>query len=460
MSNARKPERARTVSLVAATILAAFVIFVAGVDTGFRITTGFGVWGIGSSIARSTVADMQSALGAEPVYFLQPARGPGAGVTVNDIDDGRLVMIAGFFDGSNGIRLMRRDGSIVAAWSLSYTALFPERSHLLDIAPQTDWNTDLHGTVLNPDGSAVTNFDYAGAVKLDRCGGTEWALNAPAHHSVERSETGGYWIGGMRFLDPANMADTFPPLTSQKDVPYFRDDQIMKVAEDGRILDSRSVTRILYDSGLEPLLTANGFSFYPNGHWNKELVHLNKIAELPAALAPAFPEFAAGDLMISLREHNLIAVIDPATWRVKWHQTGPWKRQHDPEFAPDGTISVFNNNTYRLNLGEFDRSDPNSPKVSTILRVDPRTGEARKVYGGAPGQEFLTTIRGKHEIEPDGGMMITEFEGGRAFQVDASGRIVWEFINRYSGAFVAEITEARVYDPSYFTVTDWSCPGS
>jgi len=55
--------------------------------------------------------------------------------------------------------------------------------------------------------------------------------------------------------------------------------------------------------------------------------------------------------------------------------------------------------------------------------------------------------------------LITESEGGRVFEVDPEGRIVWEFINRYDSDEVAEITEARIYPESYFTfnVDEWPC---
>lgn len=57
-------------------------------------------------------------------------------------------------------------------------------------------------------------------------------------------------------------------------------------------------------------------------------------------MAAAFPEFAAGNLPISLREPNLVTVIAPNTGLVKWWQNGPWIKQHDPDFESDGTISV------------------------------------------------------------------------------------------------------------------------
>ena len=171
-------------------------------------------------------------------------------------------------------------------------------------------------------------------------------------------------------------------------------------------------------------------------------------------MAGAFPTFRAGDLAISLRTHNLVLVVDPRNWRVKWHQTGPWLRQHDPWFLPDGAISVFNNNAYKFELDPGLRSNPAGQRVSNITKVYPSTGRATIVYGGNERQSFLTVIRGKHQPTPEGGFLITEHEAGRVFEVDAQGEVVWEFINRYDAEQVLEITGALLYPREYFSVKD------
>jgi hypothetical protein len=66
-------------------------------------------------------------------------------------------------------------------------------------------------------------------------------------------------------------------------------------------------------------------------------------------------------------------------------------------------------------------------------------------------------VRGYVEEEPGGGFLITETDAGRVFQVDAAGTTVWEYIDRYDADNVLEMTGARAYPASYFTVGDWSC---
>jgi hypothetical protein len=458
MPNGQKQGVSRSVSIISAAILLGGVVFGLGLYSGYKRNVIFDliydVWKDVKLILREPQNLIPS---NEPIDFLQPSRKPGAGVTVNErAEDEKLVLLAGFFNGGNELRLIRRDGSAVARWPLGFSRHFPDSSHLRE-RPATDLNVDLHGALINPDGSIVVNYEYSGMVKLTRCNQTVWALAHPTHHSIEAAETGGYWVAGRRFLSGADLKE-FSPFNRMHTGNTFNDDLILRVTEDGAVARQMSVARILYDNGLEALMTSGEYSHFPGGIWDLELVHLNKIGELSSSIAHAFQGFEAGDLVISLRAQNLVLVIDPDDWRVKWHQTGPWLRQHDPEFNPDGTITVFNNNTYEFELLEGLLSNPVTPQVSNITKISPATGRTEVVYGGRKGEEFLSVLRGKHDPTPEGGFLITEHEAGRVFEVDAQGRIVWEYINRYDAQRVLELTEARLYPSSYFTVKDWSCP--
>jgi hypothetical protein len=178
-------------------------------------------------------------------------------------------------------------------------------------------------------------------------------------------------------------------------------------------------------------------------------VHSNKIAELPSDIADAFPLFEAGDLAISLRGLNLVFVLDPDTRTIKWHQTGPWLRQHDPEFRPDGRISIFNNNVY-ITAYRDEQTDLDTPFQTNIMVIDPVTRQTEVVFGEQPGEEMLSVIRGQHELLEDGSMLITEFDAGRILEVDENRQIVWEYVNEYDENFVGELSNANLYPAGYF----------
>jgi hypothetical protein len=388
-----------------------------------------------------------------PSHFLQPAKYEGSGVTVNNAttDKEELIFMSGFFEGGNELRIIRRDGTIVARWPVIFSEIFPDASHMIS-PPTTDWNIDIHGAVALPDGSVVFNLVYAGVVKLDLLGNTVWKLPRDTHHSVELAEGGGFWVCGTR-NHPKEADSSFPPFETP-----FREDIILKVSEDGEVLSEISVPKLIYDNGLEALLTSTGDVIDVGMTWDKELLHLNDVEELSSDIADKFPMFEANDLLLSLRNYNLIMVISPETGKIKWWKIGPWLRQHDPEFTTDGTIVVFNNNTYRTAFGKRPHSNKSRvtiPRISNIIEYDPNSDTHRVLYGGDNNEEMLSVIRGKVAVTQNGGLLVTEFEGGRVFETDNERRIVWEYINQYDSDEVAEITGARIYHSSYFSETNW-----
>lgn len=386
-------------------------------------------------------------------HHLQPSREQGNGVTVNQSpDDGALVLMAGFFDEENQIRIIERDGTLVKKWSLDYFEHFPDpETRACD--PPTSLRVDTHGVHAAPRGEVVFNYEYCGSVKLDQCGGLLWSINGQTHHSLVPAEAGGYWVLGRNEWVADEQPGRLPSVFTQATDQIILEDTVLRVTEEGEILDEISIPDLLRENGLEALLTVNGDAYWSDTIEGGELVHANKVTELPSEIAASYPLFAAGDLAISLRGRNLVMVVDPVTWDVKWHQTGPWLRQHDPEFRPDGRISIFNNNVYgpayvngQTALG--------TPYTTNIIAMDPVSREPEVIFGERPGQEMLSVVRGQHELLEDDGMLITEFDAGRVLEVDRDGQIVWEYVNHYNDDFVGEISDSFIYPAGYFH-TGW-----
>ncbi|WP_425081975.1 arylsulfotransferase family protein [Ruegeria arenilitoris] len=155
-----------------------------------------------------------------------------------------------------------------------------------------------------------------------------------------------------------------------------------------------------------------------------------------------------------MRGQNLVMVVDPTTRTAKWHQTGPWIRQHDPEFGPDGKISISNNNTYVSAYTWHGKTRLDVPRDTNIMVIDPVTRETEIVFGSKPGQEMLSVIRGQHELLDDNRVLITEFDAGRVLEIDGTGNVIWGYVNKHDEEFVGEVANAKLYPLSYFE-TDW-----
>ena len=176
--------------------------------------------------------------------------------------------------------------------------------------------------------------------------------------------------------------------------------------------------------------------------------HPNDLEALSPEMADAFPEFEAGDLLMSFRNIDLVAVLDPATHRLRWWSHGPWIEQHDPDFQPSGEITVFNNN----------RKWPR--RTSSIVAIEPATRRVRTLDVD-PGHRFYTQYMGKHEILADGTLQVVVPFEGRALEFDVDGRLLLEINNVFGEAHNAFLSDYALLPPGYFDVEPaaFACTG-
>ena len=61
-----------------------------------------------------------------PEHYLQRARHNGDGITRHEVseDDDALIFLSGFFKDTNELRLIRRDGTILARWPVGFSQIF------------------------------------------------------------------------------------------------------------------------------------------------------------------------------------------------------------------------------------------------------------------------------------------------------------------------------------------------
>jgi arylsulfotransferase ASST len=380
----------------------------------------------------------------EKFFAASPPEGTGVDRHVADKPSPGMTLITGFFDGSTAIRLIDIDGRELNQWRISYNEIWPTSPHL-DKQPH-DWNTEVHGAMLQPDGDVIFTFQYAGLVRLDRCGDVVWKLPRQTNHQFVADAEGNLWVPSRELREQ--------PIPKYPKVPApFYEEYVLKVSPEGKVLAEISMLDAIFESRFEGLLFANG-AHDPGLErvFNSDFTHLNDVEVLTPDLAPAFPMFETGDLLVSLRNLDLLMVIDPETRQIKWTQTGPFIRQHDPDFLATGQIAVFDNR----------RSGGNKLfGGSRILAIDPGTRLNTTLYGAAPGQGFYTDTMGGQQSLPNGDLLITESDKGHAFEVDPGGNVVWSYVNRWADGSVGKISEALRYPEDYLShASKEPCHGS
>ncbi len=282
-----------------------------------------------------------------------------------------------------------------------------------------------HVATMLPDGSVLVVWDDApGMARLDACGDPVWAKTDQIyHHSIEKG-VNGYWTWQSAIWNGG------------EDQRMIRFDP-----ETGEILESLDLIDDVIAKSPEnrlAMVVPEEFKFDRTTRYGDraDIFHPNDLEELLPDMAAAFPQFEAGDLLISNRDIDQIAVIGRKTGRIKWAAYGPWFHQHDADFQPDGTITVFSNNTDRFR--------------SSILQVDPKTGVTRDLFAGT-GLRFDSFIMGKHQHLPNGNWMIDSTMQGWVLEVTPEGKIVSEFNNVLNDRYNAIAPYAEHLAPGYLT---------
>uniref|UniRef100_UPI002617264E arylsulfotransferase family protein n=1 Tax=Amaricoccus sp. TaxID=1872485 RepID=UPI002617264E len=107
-----------------------------------------------------------------------------------------------------------------------------------------------------------------------------------------------------------------------------------------------------------------------------------------------------------------------------------------PDFQPDGTITVYDNHT--------------GSGVSRILRIDPGTRAVETLFAGSEETPFYSWQRGKHQMLPNGNVLVTDAEQGRVFEAAPDGDLVWERDMGWDADRNMIVTEARHLPPDFY----------
>jgi len=381
-----------------------------------------------------------------PWYFIPSTQ--SAAVVVHDrtaVAPGLTLVVGITADEIHRVSIIDMDGTVLHHWDIDIFDLWPrEMNYLPEFRqPKSRPGGLVHGLAVLPDGGLVLNFSPAVMLRLDACGAVRWGLPYSVHHSLQIADDGTIWASGQIRRE---MRD--PRVRNYK--PPYDDHTVIQVApEDGHLLREIFIFDVLRRNGLQGLMYLSSKALSET-EVTGDTFHLNDVDVFPADLPEGV--FRRGDIMVSLRNINTILVFDPKTLRVKFRSTGVVLRQHDPDFVDGNTISVYDNN----NLAPDDDG-----VQSRIVRISAVDGTLTESFRGRPKAPFYSDTLGKHQLLENGDILITEAKKGRAFEVTADGRLVWEFFNLIGDGMLGYMSEAQRlpvrYDRAFFAEKRAAC---
>lgn len=200
-----------------------------------------------------------------------------------------------------------------------------------------------------------------------------WKRDGDCHHDVAVEEDGSVFSFAHRPGDLRRGDRTLP----------FRNQAIVHLGADGRPVGEIDLGRLFSDrigpdriARMVQVLDLKGESdrAYLRA---SDVLHPNslQIVDRP------WEDVQSGDLLVCLRELDLIAVVSRDGTRVPWSWgSGIPDRPHHATLVPNGRILVFDNGTNR--------------GISRVIEVDPQDRSISWEFSGREGSPFFSPVRG------------------------------------------------------------------
>ena len=278
-----------------------------------------------------------------------------------------------------------------------------------------------HPLLLN-DFSIVSNSNHSIQFKIDFCSNLKWINDEEIfHHSNMLDHEGNIWVAGQY-----NSYSKF--VAKYNNNINFKDDSIIKINTDGKILQKKSVTEILIENKFATQSIFDSFSSDP--------IHLNYIE-------PAFNDskyWKKGDLFLSLPILSVILHYRPSTNKIINYIKGPFAKQHDVDIISDKEISIFNNNEFVVDN-----------EHSEVVIYNFETKKFRKLFNDQlKKNDFKTATQGLSHIFKDGALMVEEQNHGRIILFNNQGKKEWEFVNKDQNGDIGFISWSRIIEDELF----------
>ncbi len=284
------------------------------------------------------------------------------------------------------------------------------QGELVQVIPVPGSQVETGQGAVTEDGNFVFTTDGKLLV-TDACGGTRYSQAEPGDNFHHRAS--GYddtvWVWNA---DEGQLFD----IESGRVIKRFSLTELIGANEDTAVLEARLIkmnmegkySRWQYSDLREnPDIPLNLISL-------EDPFHHNDIDVLSPKMAPYFPDFKVGDLLLSFRSINLITAIDQDTLKIKWFSYGEFSRQHDPDWGHNGEIIVYDNRSHSTH--------------SRIISIDVETKRPRVLVAGEDFS-FFQYAGGNQDPHPDGRILFTN--SPEALQVDADNEVTFYFQNRH-----------------------------
>jgi hypothetical protein len=303
--------------------------------------------------------------------------------------------------------LISMEGKIVHSWQAPSNSAQEQRR----------WSRGL----MNDLGELFVIVEGKTLMKLDWYSNLLWEAEVDPHHDLALAENGDVYV----------LAGKLTAIEGQSPAIYFLDNQIVILSGQGKIKQEISLYQSVkniptvknkiqkYIAEYDPRKIISGkkradsgFVFNRFQNTRADLFHANSIVFTQKS-RPGL--WCKGDLLISIRNLNLLVVLDGKTYKPLWY----WgdqelDAQHSASFLANGDILLFDNGV--------------KSKRSRVIKVDPGSKKIVWEYLGNPPDSFFSLQMGASQKLANGNILITNSASGQLLEITADKQVVWEYL--------------------------------
>jgi len=225
------------------------------------------------------------------------------------------------------------------------------------------------------------------------------------------------------------------------------DDCLIEVDSSGKIVWEWQTADHIDDLELPHEVRAQIMEGYPSGQRTGlpapaatkgfDYLHMNAASPIPESAGHTDPRFKPGNVIVSYRYINTLALVDRDSKKIVWKTVGLTIGQHNPHFVPGGlpgagNLLVFDNGYVDGNTNPYRASTRSYSRVLEINPLDKSiVWEYTAENSNRPIWTFFSHYISGVQRQPSGNTLICEGSNGRIFEVTPAGEIVWEYVNPF-----------------------------
>jgi hypothetical protein len=168
----------------------------------------------------------------------------------------------------------------------------------------------------------------------------------------------------------------------------------------------------------------------PENNTLPDWTHTNTVQAIPENrwFDAGDARFRPGNVLISLRQLDVVLLVDRETGKIVWEYSGDYKGglsgQHDSHMIEKGIPGA--GNIIMFDNGASPVTDLSHCGCSFVLEIDPTTDEVVWVYDRR--EQFHSNFTSSCQRLPNGNTLILESAHHRIFEVTPEGETVWEHV--------------------------------